>query len=427
MSAAARAARVAPWLLVAGGAAVMVLRASQYFTAPGFWAEEGMLFYVYARAHSAAEALAYRPAGYLLAWANVATLLAARLVPPLQAPLVTTLLAFAVQTLPLWLIAFGRAPFWQGIERKSLGIAVVLFGGLTGEIWLNTINSQFWLVLATVLILLEPPPVGRARDVAYLVVLLLAGLNGPGSAALAPLFLWKAWREHDDVVLSQGALLGACAGLQLWCLWSATASDPNLPSRATGLSVGVAGAIVWMKTLVLPTLGSYPAERFARRLEIVTGDLASSTGMLAGLVLLVAAATVLVWVARGARRDERLVLLGSYVVVTALTLAGAIGDKRLLLSHAGTSSRYFYVPGVLILLLLLANVRRGAGARGVVCAVLLASGLVVGLLGYRDTLRWKADWPRWRDEVARWEQDRRYQPAIWPPPRWKVDLGSGAR
>ncbi len=139
----------------------MVLRAPIYFSAPSFWAEEGTLYFGLAWTHPVHEALGYRPAGYLLLCANLATTVAAALVhggavPLARAPLVTVLASLGVQLLPVAVIAWSRAPFWDGALRRSLGVAVVLFGALTDEIWLNTINCQPWLVVATALLLLEP-------------------------------------------------------------------------------------------------------------------------------------------------------------------------------------------------------------------------------------------------------------------------------
>jgi len=109
------AGRSLRWGLLLGAAVVMILRAPIYFSAPSFWAEEGTLYFGLAWTHPVREALAYRPAGYLLLCANLATTLAAALVhggllPLARAPLVTVLASLAVQLLPVAVIAWSRAP-----------------------------------------------------------------------------------------------------------------------------------------------------------------------------------------------------------------------------------------------------------------------------------------------------------------------------
>src|SRR5262249_1126947 len=113
------ARRLSRWGLLLAAALATILRAPVYFTAPSFWAEEGTLYFVVAWERPVHEALIYRPAGYLLLWANFGTVLAARLVRGgllslVHAPQVTVLVALVAQLLPVAVIAWSRAPFWDG-------------------------------------------------------------------------------------------------------------------------------------------------------------------------------------------------------------------------------------------------------------------------------------------------------------------------
>src|SRR5262249_48115960 len=192
------AGRSLRWGLLLGAAVVMILRAPIYFSAPSFWAEEGTLYFGLAWTHPVREALTYRPAGYLLLCANLATTLAAALVhggllPLARAPLVTVLASLAVQLLPVAVIAWSRAPFWDGALRRAMGVAIVLFGALTDEIWLNTINCQPWLVVAAALLLLEPSDASSGGWwSAWL--LLLGGLSAAGAGAARPAVASRARR-----------------------------------------------------------------------------------------------------------------------------------------------------------------------------------------------------------------------------------------
>src|SRR5262245_43843022 len=149
-------------MLIACAGLTMFLRAPVYFSEPSFWAEDGERFFPVAWARSPIEALTHRPHGYLLFWANASTTLAAAiaragLLPLGDVPLVIVLCAFAVQLLPVAIIAFSRAAFWGGAVRRTIAITAVIVGGLHHETWLNTCNSQPWLTVAACLLLLEPP------------------------------------------------------------------------------------------------------------------------------------------------------------------------------------------------------------------------------------------------------------------------------
>jgi hypothetical protein len=413
------AGRPLRWGLLLGAAVVMVLRAPVYFSAPSFWAEEGTLYFGLAWTHPVREALAYRPAGYLNLCANLATTLAAALVhggvvPLARAPLVTVLASLAVQLLPVAVIAWSRAPFWDGALRRGLGVAIVLFGALTDEIWLNTINSQSWLVVAAALLLLEPAD-AQSGGWWSAGLLLLAGLSAPPASALAPLFAWRAWRARTTRSVVQAGLVAACAVVQIGCLWSAAHGGGTLPQRTVGLDLGVFAATVWARTLIVPTLGTDVGQGASAPLQ----HLASLP--LGGALLLALASGAIAWLARGLRAEERLALVGSYVMVTMLTLLTAVGDKALLLD-VWSSSRYVYAPGVLVLLMVLGGARRGNGrARPAVCALLLGVGLLQGVVQYRSTLLWQPSWPSWPDEVRAWESHPSRPLRIWPP-SWTVSL-----
>jgi hypothetical protein len=146
------------------------------------------------------------------------------------------------------------------------------------------------------------------------------------------------------------------------------------------------------------------------------------SGIISGIVLLALEAALLVWLARGLPPGTRAPLLGGYLLVTTFSLLTSIGNKAIML-HALASSRYVYAPGVLVLFMLLGCVRPAAGRlRALVCALLLAWGLAHGLAVYRPSLRWRAWWPLWREQVQTWERDPGRALMIWPPP-WYLRLG----
>ena len=71
------------------------------------------------------------------------------------------------------LAGVGRGAPPRGRRRDRAGRRA------TGGMWLNTINSQYFLALAAVVVLLEPADVGRARWWAYAAIVVVAGLSGP--------------------------------------------------------------------------------------------------------------------------------------------------------------------------------------------------------------------------------------------------------
>ena len=201
-------------ILFSGLTAVLIyLRDPRFFTSPRFWAEEGSLHFAYSYSHGWLQALFNPQVGYLNFWPNLATLLATT-VPLQSAPLITTLLAFAAQLLPVVLILTSRSTLWMGWWRKALGVGVVLFFPLTTEVWLNTINSFTYLAAAAFLILLEQPPDAGIRRWMNCVLLVVCGLTGTLACFLAPIFAYLAITERSTERRWQTLILSACAVVQ---------------------------------------------------------------------------------------------------------------------------------------------------------------------------------------------------------------------
>jgi hypothetical protein len=411
-----------PSLVVAASLVVVALvltvwRAPQYLVAPSFWAEEGALYFVGAWNGGVLNGLVHRPTGYLNLWANLATSLAAWLVSigaitMTSAPRVTAVAALVAQLAPIALVATATSPVWGGPIRRTVAVAIVLVGARTGGMWLNTINSQYFLALAAVVVLLEPAEIGRARSWTYAGVVALAGLSGPVASFTAPLLLAKGWWTRSRPALLVAIVATLCTLIQVAAI--AAGGADTLGVRAQGLSALVFALLVWTRTVVLPVFGPSAALRFVGHFDPSASSLLVSTWLLVTLALLVAT------LALGAPREARW-LGASYVLVSIGSFAGAVGDVRAFLGNYEGGARYAFVPGVLLLWLLLANVRRDRRVQSLVCAALLVVGLATSATTWRESVRWRESWPVWAAEVEAWRRDPRTPLRIWPKP-WTMQL-----
>ena len=408
-------------LLMAGMLAIY-LRRPAFFHEPRFWAEEATRHFGYAYAQPWPAIFAYNYRGFFSLFNKVAALLAVHLVDLPHAPLVTTLLAFGVQIVPLALILWSESRPWDTLAGKVLGVSIVLFTLLSGEIWLNTVNSQFYLGLIAFLILLEDTSeTTRLRFGVHLALLLLAGLTGMVSCFLTPLYAVKAWKERTRPSLVYLAAMAACSAVQLAVLLS---SGGQWAGRGQGLQPVLIPPVVWVKTIVLPLFGPAAARRFAEFVLAVRDLGALPFGALSAFLALAVVVfwTVLLWKACTYRR---LLILGSYVLVVVLSIVGSIGADKSGMIHAWNGQRYFYVPSVMLLALMLSRIELD-GSRyhkvvSAVCAALVVTSIIVGVVHYRGTVIAGSDWPKWREEVAKWELDHSYALQVWPK-GWQVEL-----
>jgi hypothetical protein len=394
-----RALRAGLFLLFEG---LLVARAPNLLVAPRLYAEEGSRFFSFAFAHSVPESLAYvySHAGYLNLGTNLAVTLAAHAVPLEVAPYVTVAVALGVQSLPFWILLYGRSALFQGWPSKIAACAIALFAPtVNAEVWLNTLQLQVFLGFVALLILFEElDGLGRLRRWTYRGLLALGGLTGVYTVFLQPVFLLRALRDRRRESVVQLAIVSAALLAQVVIVALTLSDNPRrLRSLSVYLSPDQALAYVSHFHLAVPLLGEPLAEALRERL----GDLGR-----AGFFLLFAVAAA--WTVRDWRQkrlapsDARPMLLIAFALLAVATSLLALRGK--------TGGRYAVLSGWIVLLYLLAGARvarRRWIARS--CAVFLAFALLAGARAYREpaTLRCDGSHSRndWRQEIARWRRE----------------------
>ena len=375
---------------------MLVLRDPSLFTAPRFFAEEGVFYFRNAATGDAWAALSQTPKGYLSLFANVAAYLAA-LAPLQTAPLVTTLFATAVQLAILAFVIWGPLPFLRSTgARLLLGLAL-LHIGQADAIWLNSISLHARLPVLTLLVLVDRREhISRTHTLGTVCLLLLAGLEGVTSCVLVPLFAWRWWRSRSRLHGLQLAALGAAAALQLALVASAPGLDDRLHATPDALTRLAHHALV------------FPIWRFA------PAGLAWWSIALATAVLLVGA-----WRLRGLRLQ-----LAAYALLITVPFALSL--------HMQGGPRYAYAGAICLVLLQLRLVVTRAAApwlRGLAGALVVASfagGLHVIAHEFHTERRagaasWSAEVERWQADPYHWLVVEPWTPLL-PRPAWRFQL-----
>ncbi len=389
-----------PRILLAVAAFLIIVRVPTLATTGRFWAEEGAIYFHDALLGSWYDALLAPRVGYFSAFNKLAAL-AATAVPLELAPLVTVYAAFAVQLTVLWFVAISDA--FSRPSARILGMAVVLFAVPSGEVWLNTINSQFHFAAGAALLLVTSA--GAIPTPVRLGFLLLAGATGPVSAFLAPLFAWKAWRQPSRLAYAELAIIGLCALVQAWLVISGLMEG----QRAGAFQIKALSCAMAIKLIALPWLGAQ-AESMAAVL-IAAGDHAGHYRIAAELAIL---GIIIVAIVIG--HPVARMLAAAAMAIAVPSFVGALGADPWALVPPIVGGRYAYAPNILLGLAVLtvlisptaAHWRRG------LALVLLANFLVQGVISYAND-RWIFVGPDWRGEVETWRTNPdRTTIGIWP-------------
>ena len=392
-------------------AIVIGLRMPEIVLKGRFWAEEGNVYYENAAMLPLWQALWSTHAGYLNLVANVAGIAGRLLLPVNIAPYLTIAIGLGFQLVPIWLILTAEDSWLAPWPRRLLGAALLVFIPASEEVWLQTICSQFLLTLSCAIVLGLRAPAGRA-GVIRLFILCLAPLCGPGTIALAPLFLLRAWADRSRARLWQFVALGGASLVQFLAFYS------RLPDRAYGLHPVITLCVITLKHLAIPFLGIQQAIAIQNALRL---DFAlSHFPVVASCLPVVAAFLLFVLVLREGLAFPGLWWFLAAVGTAFVTYFGALQGGLSLLSVFG-DQRYSVVPQALLGLTVLALISvRAAGVRWLargLCLWLVA----VGVLNYRSTAPAVTDGPAWRAEIAAWREEPSRDIAIWPK-GWSMQL-----
>jgi hypothetical protein len=385
-------------LLMLGALLLIVLRRPGLFIHGQIFAEEGTAYLQFAWCAGWWQTLLTPHLGYFSLWDNLCSLIAARFIPLREVAVVLPVCAAAVQLLTVYL-AISCEP----VERyRAVAGLVCLIAPPADEVWCNTINSQFYLAIATGLILISSP--ARLR-ILRCATLLLAGLSGPVSCCLAPFFILRAALRKTRVLILQAFLITACAVVQAAVILAAL--EHHTRSVPLHERLELLGPEIFLKTFVTG-FGSRVSLHVLLAL-IHPGPVAFTILWLLCIPCLVAAC----YVARSTDATAGwLVALGLWSIT--FNLFGALGSATDLMRGA---DRYFFTGNAFLLLAFIHCAFRTRRRLAIAAASLILLSSVADYFIY--TVMHPKE-PDWRAQVADWQRDEStplvIAPANWGPP-----------
>ncbi len=382
------------------------------FVQPRLWAEEGSQYipvaYFYAHSGAWYHGVTNFNLGYFnLVPAGAATI-ATNILPVTAYPYLTTVVALMVQMLPTLLIL--RHQLLRSMWHKALAIMIVSLAYGSDEVWINTVNSQFFLGLSTLLILLDHVPQSRRWRYLYRGIIVVGGLTGPISSILTPLFILIALAERQKERIVQTGLLSACALIQVFMVLSHQFGSQTL--RTTGLNLENFVLALWNHSVV----SSLAGEGAARSMFTLI-DHYHNTDAQALLVSLINGLLLLIFIGLGAllKRRSRLILLGSYLLFALTSFIGALATDKYVLTSPRAGNRYYFTLNVILLLmLLLISIDARTRLIRISAGTLLALALIVSIPTFFTAPVYDPAVPSWQHEIALWQQDHSYKPKIMP-------------
>lgn len=400
-------------LLLIGFAILVVIRMPHILLDGGrFWAEEGNYFYTaVVKPWYSSWFFVVSDAGYINFAAGFGTWLGLHIGGLSHAPLVTVLFALLIQCLPAYIAVTHEFPWRKSTVATIVVVILIAIPPVTGEVWLNTITSQFHLALATALIYAA----AERRTALFRIdcaILAFAALSGPATSFLMPLFALDALIKRDRKSVVQAAILFAGFAIQL-----ATFLLHPLPQRGGHLPVAQLLSVISLHTIFLQFAGLDAARSLARHLS--ARHLAHAALWIGPAIFVVFYAIVTAGIAwRRSLTLARLLIAGLVIVLVSFheALPGSFSGFMQVIS----GQRYAFAPMAINALLIAGLAAGGAEKwRGlfVVATVVL---LFVGGTNFYRGLAMFRNGPLWQPEVAAWRQDSQRTLKVWPGGAWAI-------
>ena len=410
-----------PIYIITGYLILVIVRVPSIFLEGRFWGEEGTAFFSDAYFDNTLSTLFTPRYGYYGFLQRISAFLAVK-VPLEYSPIVTVSISLLIQLLPVILLLYSRIPNMSHSKiKQTMGILLVLFIIPNHEIWLNTINSRFYLLVCTGIILISTPTNKVVKILRY-GILLISGLSGIAAVFLTPLFWLRWWYQKTKSNMIESSILSTCAVLQgLIVLMSITIGG----NRALAVYPDLWPYIIVIKQIVLPFTGIEYAENCSLYLRPFIG-----TNTIRYTAIALSFYGLMGFFFVKYRQKESMYLLIAGIISTFISLIGAIEnfEYSTMMVHATGmgAGRYYYAPNVffsLAILIFISFTEFRKRIISTIMSILLVWLVIVGANEYfrKKHCPWLHFGPNWKTEVHLFHNNPDYKLEIWPRP-WRISL-----
>lgn len=405
------------------------------FIEPRFWAEEGSRFFSFAFSNPWFVSLVHPVGGYLNFYPNVAATIAANFVPLTAAPFVTLIAALFVLLTPIAIILFSRSPMWASekiLSRQikiAIAVAIVIVAPFSDELWLNTINCQFYFSLIATLLLLEDSDYGRVKRWSYRILLGLCGVSGAISTVLTPLFFCKWFLNKNKENLIQLSIITICLIIQIIIAIKFPYNNvAHQNSRFVPMDYSLFATISYTNTMS-PIFFGFDNTAILANITYTLRQSIMNFRAVGNILLLFQIILFASLLSTTKNRKYLLYLLGAFILLEITGSGLAAGDKFAQL-YPTSNARYHFAPTVILMLSILISIdfKREvfAFARSTLLLIMLIASLWHGFMEYKSGHSFLASTDEysknnWVKEVAKWEKDNNYGIQIWPS-GWGMQL-----
>ncbi len=396
---------------------IIFYRSPYIFLNGRFVAEEGSYWFRNAYLFGPIKGLTqvFYGSGYFNFWANISSVLATFLSLE-YAPFATVYMAFLVQLYLFVFIIFSESSFLVNKFDKFIGsLLVILTPPMVAEVWLNTLTSQVYFSILTILIFFQKEISNNFFNKTSPLIVLVSGLSSLIPCVLTPFFIYKYFKNRTRLNFLNFVNLTIAALFQSFIYTYIKINNLELSGvnlrynisfeKITNYSYNVLAKSFFGRDLTQIIFYKFFSVEF---LYVLT------------ILLILIFFVIFKFIFDKLKNDKILIYLVLFFIIQSLFVIYAAKDSQV-------QGRFALIPSVLLLFSTYRIFQISSNFTKKFCFLLLFFSLITGAYEYKKNNKYRhvlecINCPIWKEEVSKWKQDNTYNIKIWNYPNKTMSL-----
>ena len=353
----------------------------------------------------------------------------ATLVPLENAPLVTVYGSFFIILLLPYLILFRENLLFKNKKQKIMGsLLLFLTPPFIAEIWLNSLNSQIYLCISSILVLFMINLNSIQKKINNLIIL-ISGFSGIYSCSLLPFFAHKYYKNRDSYNLINLFSLIIANAVQLYLILYSKISNKLHSSVLTDdYSLDLLSNFIY-NIFAKSFLGRDLTHLIWNKISIFSDNYyyyIFFVLIFITVIILLNKNKIFIFLKKNYVTNYLIVI---FFLISIIILVGSL--------HNQIGGRYSVIPGV-VLILLVFNFYNEIRNKifSYICLLLLSTSLITGIYEFRPKYKINLknpdlnylkyldclNCPDWKSELKIWRNDKDHIIRLWPYPNKQMKL-----
>ncbi len=347
--------------------------------------------------------------GYFNLWANISSVFATY-VPINYSPLVTVYFAFAVQLYLFIFIIFSKSNLIiTNIDKILVSLVVLLSPVMVAEVWLNTLTSQVYFTILTILIYFQKDVVNSIFNKLSPIIIFISGLSSILPCILSPFFIYRYFDNKNSFNLKNLFAIIITTSFQSIIYIYAKINSLEFLSDNTRYILSFDKITNFTYNVLIKSF-------FGRDLtQIIYYKFLSSFNLHAlSLLIIILFIGFILFSIKKVKIDKILFFLLLFFLTYSFLAIYASKMEQV-------QGRYALIPGIILIFMVFRFSQISSGIAKTLSIILILISLFAGSYEYKHNNIYPHflicdNCPDWKKEVSKWKKDNTYPLKIWMYP-----------